>query len=69
MELLSSQFQPNPNNTFSINLVDQSLQSSITGFSIPGSTYMVADLPFDPADGYHEYRIDYVPNTIISTLR
>lgn len=65
MELLSSQFQPNTNNQYLINLVDQSLASAQRGYAIPGSTYEVADLPFDPADGYHEYRIDFVPDLII----
>ncbi|KUJ09920.1 glycoside hydrolase family 16 protein [Mollisia scopiformis] len=65
MELLSSEFQPNPNNTYLINLVDQSLASVQRGYAIPGTEYMVADLPFDPADGYHEYRIDFIPGLII----
>lgn len=65
MELLSSQFQPNENNTYIINLVDQSLASVQRGYAIPGTEYMVADLPFNPADGYHEYRIDFVPGQII----
>ncbi|KAE8442007.1 hypothetical protein EG329_003943 [Mollisiaceae sp. DMI_Dod_QoI] len=65
MELLSSQFQPNANNTYLINLVDQSLASVARGYAIPGTEYMVADLPFNPADGYHEYRIDFVPGQII----
>lgn len=65
MELLSSQFQPNPNNTFLINLVDQSLASVQRGYAIPGTEYVIADLPFNPADGYHEYRIDFIPGLLI----
>lgn len=65
MELLSSQFQPNPSNTFLINLVDQSLASVARGYAIPGTEYEIADLPFNPADGYHEYRIDFIPGLII----
>lgn len=65
MELLSSQFQPNPTNTYQINLVDQSLASVARGYAIPGTEYAIADLPFNPADGYHEYRIDFIPGLII----
>lgn len=65
MELLSSQFQPNTNNTFLINLVDQSLESVQRGYAIPGTEYQLANLPFDPADGYHEYRIDFIPGLLI----
>jgi beta-glucanase (GH16 family) len=65
MELLSSQFQPNPDNKFLINLVDQSLASVQRGYAIPGTEYEVANLPFNPADGYHEYRIDFIPGLII----
>lgn len=64
MELLSSQFYAN-NNTGLVNLVDQSLASVTRGYAIPGTEYMVDDLPFDPSDGYHEYRIDFIPGQII----
>ncbi|CAL3969131.1 unnamed protein product [Diplocarpon coronariae] len=64
MEILSSQFHKD-NNTFLINLVHQSPQSASQGFSVIGKDYQVADLPFDPASGFHEYRIDYLPGQII----
>lgn len=64
MELLSSQFYAS-NNSGLINLVDQSLASVTRGYAIPGTEYMVSDLPFDPSDGYHEYRIDFIPGQII----
>ncbi|KAK2627352.1 hypothetical protein QTJ16_003318 [Diplocarpon rosae] len=64
MEILSSQFYKN-NNTFLINLVHQSPQSASQGFSVIGKDYEVADLPFDPTSGFHEYRIDYLPDQII----
>ncbi|PBP27872.1 glycoside hydrolase, family 16 [Diplocarpon rosae] len=64
MEILSSQFYKN-NDTFLINLVHQSPQSASQGFSVIGKDYEVADLPFEPTSGYHEYRIDYLPDQII----
>ncbi|KAL5329333.1 hypothetical protein ACEPPN_002844 [Leptodophora sp. 'Broadleaf-Isolate-01'] len=64
MELLSSQFNRN-NNTFLINLVHQSPQSAAQGFSVVGKDYNIASLPFDPTSGFHEYRIDYLPDKIL----
>lgn len=64
MELLSKQFSQ-VNNTFLVNLVHQSPLSAAQGFSTIGKDYQVADLPFDPSSGYHEYRIDYLPTKII----
>lgn len=64
MEILSSQFNKN-NNTFMINLVHQSPQSASQGFSVIGKDYQMPALPFDPTTGFHEYRIDYLPNKII----
>lgn len=64
MELLSSQFNRN-NNSFLINLVHQSPQSASQGFSVIGKDYKVSSLPFDPTTGFHEYRIDYLPDQIL----
>ncbi|KAH7418932.1 glycoside hydrolase family 16 protein [Cadophora sp. MPI-SDFR-AT-0126] len=64
MELLSSQFDRN-NNSFLINLVHQSPQSASQGFSVIGKDYKVSSLPFDPTTGFHEYRIDYLPDQIL----
>ena len=64
MELLSSQFNRNKN-SFLINLVHQSPQSASQGFSVIGKDYKVSSLPFDPTIGYHEYRIDYLPDQIL----
>lgn len=65
MEFLSSQFVPE-NNTFPVNLVLQSAQSVQAGFNAAGSgNYIVANLPFNPTDGFHEYRIDFVPGNVI----
>ncbi len=64
IEILSSQFNFQ-NQTFPVNLVLQSEQSARQGFSSPGSNYIVANLPFDPTNGIHEYRIDFVPGNVI----
>lgn len=65
MEFLSSQFVP-ANNTFPVNLVLQSTQSVQAGFNALGTgNYIVVNLPFDPTDGFHEYRIDFLPGNVI----
>ena len=65
MEFLSSEFVPE-NKTFPVNLVLQSVQSVQAGFNAAGTgNYIVANLPFDPTDGFHEYRIDFVPGNVI----
>jgi hypothetical protein len=64
MEFLSEQFIPE-NNTFPVNLVLQSLQSVQQGYNAVGTgNYIVANLPFNPTDGFHEYRIDFVPGNV-----
>jgi hypothetical protein len=65
MEFLSSQFVPE-NNTFPVNLVLQSTKSVQAGFNAAATgNYVVANLPFNPTDGFHEYRIDFVPGNVI----
>ena len=65
MEFLSEQFVPE-NNTFPVNLVLQSLQSVRQGYNAAGTgNYIVANLPFNPTDGFHEYRIDFVAGNVI----
>lgn len=65
MEFLSSQFRTE-NNTFPVNLVLQSAQSAAQGFNAAGTgNFIVANLPFDPTTGFHEYRIDLVPGKVI----
>jgi hypothetical protein len=65
MEFLSSQFNPE-NNTYPVNLVLQSEQSVRAGYNAAGSgNYLVANLPFDPTDGFHEYRIDFIPGNVL----
>lgn len=65
MEFLSSQFNVD-NNTFPVNLVLQSVQSVQAGYNaaVTGN-YIVANLPFNPTTGYHEYRIDFIPGNVI----
>ncbi|PQE33558.1 glycoside hydrolase family 16 protein [Rutstroemia sp. NJR-2017a WRK4] len=65
MEFLSSQFN-RENNTFPVNLVLQSVQSVHAGYNAANTgNYVVANLPFDPTTGYHEYRFDFIPNNVI----
>lgn len=65
MEFLSSEFIPE-NNTYPVNLVLQSEQSVLAGYNAAGTgNYVVANLPFDPTDGFHEYRIDFIPGNVI----
>ena len=65
MEVLSSQFIPE-NKTFPVNLVLQSAQSVQAGFDAAATgNFIIANLPFDPSDSFHEYRIDFVPGNVI----
>lgn len=65
MEFLSSDFVPETN-TFPVNLVLQSAQSVRAGYNAAGTgDYIVANLPFDPTDGFHEYRFDFLPGLVI----
>lgn len=64
MEFLSYQFNTEKK-TFPVNLVMQSPQSAAQGYQELGRNYMVANLPFDPTTGFHEYRIDFIPGLVI----
>jgi hypothetical protein len=65
MEFLSSQFDFE-NKTFPVNLVMQTALSAKIGYNTLGDgTYFVVNLPFDPTDGFHEYRFDFVPGNVI----
>ena len=65
MEFLSSEFIPE-NGTYPVNLVLQSEQSVRAGYNAAATgNYIVANLPFDPTDGFHEYRIDFVPGNVL----
>jgi hypothetical protein len=44
----------------------QSALSAKIGYNTLGDgNYFVANLPFDPTDGFHEYRFDFVPGNVI----
>jgi hypothetical protein len=64
MEFLSEQFNAKTK-TFPVNLVLQSPQSAKQGFQDSGKNFIVANLPFNPTTGFHEYRIDFVPGSVI----
>ena len=65
MEFLSSQFIPGKS-IYPVNLVLQSEQSVRAGFNAANTgNYIVVNLPFDPTDGFHEYRIDFVPGNVL----
>lgn len=65
MEFLSSQFNT-ANNSYPVNLVLQSAESVKNGYNAVGTdNYVVANLPFNPTTGFHEYRFDYVPGHIL----
>ncbi|KAG9242154.1 glycoside hydrolase family 16 protein [Calycina marina] len=65
IEFLSALYVPE-NKTFPINLVLQTEASKAAGYDAQKSgTYILTNLPFDPTDGFHEYRIDFVPGNIV----
>jgi hypothetical protein len=65
IEFLSSQFNTE-NKTFPVNLVLQSPDSVKAGFdAVATGNFVVANLPFDPTDGFHEYRFDLIPGAIV----
>jgi beta-glucanase (GH16 family) len=65
MEFLSSEFNA-ANKSYPVQLVLQSAQSVAAGFNAAGSgNYVIANLPFDPTAGFHEYRIDFVPGRVV----
>lgn len=48
-----------------MNLVLQSPQSEQAGFNAANTgTFRVQQLPFDPGDGFHEYRFDWSPDAV-----
>lgn len=65
MEFLSSEFSQ-AENIFPVNLVMQSLESVQNGDNAAGtSTFVVANLTFDPTAGFHEYRFDFIQNLVV----
>ncbi|QKX60960.1 uncharacterized protein TRUGW13939_08106 [Talaromyces rugulosus] len=63
-EILSRQNQAG-NNTGAVNLILQSLESQAAGYNAAKTpTFDTYPLPFDPSDGFHEYRFDWTPEKI-----
>ena len=49
-----------------VNLVLQSLQSKLQGFNAVGTPdYDVHQLPYQPDEGFHEYRFDWTPDAVM----
>ena len=67
MEYLSRQANYESANGLSpINLVIQSPASASANYNaINTSTYRLETLPFQPSEGYHEYRFDWTPERIV----
>ncbi|KAK0610772.1 concanavalin A-like lectin/glucanase domain-containing protein [Immersiella caudata] len=64
MEFLSKDFRPE-NNSYPVNIVLHSSLSLATGFdAVKAGTWTQAYLPFNPTDGFHEYRFDFLPNVV-----
>ena len=65
MEFLSKDFHDN-NSSYPVNLVLQSRQATANGFDAQKTTnFVTAYLPFNPTMGFHEYRIDFLPEQVI----
>ncbi|KAH8879869.1 concanavalin A-like lectin/glucanase [Thozetella sp. PMI_491] len=65
MEFLNKDFNTN-NNSYPVNLVLQSREAAEAGYDAQRTgNFIKAYLPFNPTDGFHEYRIDYVPGRVL----
>ncbi len=64
MEFLSREFVPS-NNSYPVNIVMHSSLPVFTGLdAINAGTWTVAHLPFNPTEGFHEYRFDFMPGAV-----
>lgn len=62
MEFLSKQYN---DSSKPVNLVLQSPASTQAGFDASRTgTFEIQQLPFSPADGFHEYRFDWSPDAV-----
>ena len=62
MEFLSSQYN---SKSGPVNLVLQSPESARNGFNaVNTGTFLVHQLPFPPDDGFHEYRFDWLRDSV-----
>ncbi len=65
MEFLSKDFNAS-NSSYPVNLVLQSRQAVEDGYNAQKTpTFVKAYLPFDPSANFHEYRIDFMPGSVI----
>lgn len=64
MEFLSKEYN-STNSSYPVNLVLQSREAAEDGFDAQRTpTFIKANLPFDPTDDFHEYRIDFLPGSV-----
>ncbi|KAM3489197.1 hypothetical protein MY3957_007511 [Beauveria namnaoensis] len=64
IEFLSREFDFE-NNIYPVNLVIQSMASMQAGYDAAKSgNFKRANLTFDPTNGFHEYRFDYLPGKV-----
>jgi beta-glucanase (GH16 family) len=64
MEFLSSSFDY-VGRVFPVNVVLHSAANLDPNYdAAKGGTWVVKNLPFDPSDGFHEYRFDWVPGRV-----
>lgn len=64
MEFLSKEFNT-ANNSYPVNIVLHSPLSVATGFDAKqAGTWAQAFLPFNPTEGFHEYRFDFLPDVV-----
>ncbi|TQV90499.1 glycoside hydrolase family 16 protein [Cordyceps javanica] len=65
MELLSHEFDFE-NHVYPVNLVIQSAESMKAGYNAAKTgTFKKTNLTFDPTKGFHEYRFDYLPGSVL----
>jgi beta-glucanase (GH16 family) len=63
MEFLSAEYN---SSSHPVNLVLQSPDSVRNGFNAASTgTFDINQLPFNPSDGFHEYRFDWSPTAVI----
>ena len=65
MEFLTKDFNAT-NTSYPVNLVLQSREAALAGYDASQTgNFIQADLPFDPTQSFHEYRIDYLPGRVL----
>lgn len=64
MEFLSKDFSAS-NDSYPVNLVLQSREAAMAGYDAAKTgNFVNVNLPFDPTEDFHEYRIDYLPGRV-----